>query len=277
MKVLLTGASSYVGARLYLDLSKKFEVIGTYFGNNLSEDFIRLDTTNKKEIEKIIKDIKPEIIIHAAANANARWCEANPDLAVLLNQKSTEYIVDSANRINAKIILISSFSAKAADNVYGRTKFESEKMVKNNKAGFVILRPSLILGFSPNTTNDRPFNRLLKNIDEKTEAIYDISWKFQPSYIGHVAEVIEEIINRNILNEIISIAVPNLKTRYDIAKDILEAFNIKVTPINRNDNTAIITDNLNNLRRHKLPEYSYEELIGKCIEEIRNRKKFVLK
>jgi dTDP-4-dehydrorhamnose reductase len=276
VKILLTGASSYVGARLYFELIKKFELIGTYFGNKLSKDFIRLDTTNREEIKSIIQDYKPEIIIHAAANANARWCEANPDLAISLNQKSTEYVVDSANRINARIILISSFSAKETVNVYGITKSESEKVVKENKAGFIILRPSLILGFSPNTVNDRPFNRLLKNIDKKTEAIYDISWKFQPSYLGHVSRIIEEVIKRNILNEIIPIAVPELKTRYDIARDILKAFNIKVLPVNKNDNTPIITDNLNILKKYKLPEYSYKEMINKCIGEIKDRRKFVL-
>ncbi|MBF8249526.1 MAG: NAD(P)-dependent oxidoreductase [Candidatus Levybacteria bacterium] len=274
MKVLLTGASSYVGARLYFDLSKKFEVTGTYFGNRLSKNFVKLDTTNKKEIEKIIDNNRPEIIIHAAANANARWCEANPDLAILLNQKSTEIIVGAASKISAKVILISSFAAKNPVNVYGRTKFESEKAVQQSKAGFIVIRPSLIIGFSPNIINDRPFNRLLRNIDEKTDAIYDTSWEFQPSYIGHISEVIEQVIKRNILNEIIPVAVAGLKTRYDIARDILGVFNIKVMPVDKNDKTLVITDDLNELKKLNLSQYSYKEIIGKCIEEIKNRQIF---
>ena len=175
MKMLLTGASSYVGARLFLDLQKKFDIIGTYHGTKLSDKFIQLDTTNPEEVKKVISQEKPDVILHAAANANAKWCKAHPEEAKLLNQQSTESIVTVANEIGAKVILLSSFVAINPTNVYGNTKYESEQIVKKAKSGFVILRPSLIIGFSPNTTNDRPFNRILKNLDLHTEAVYDTS------------------------------------------------------------------------------------------------------
>lgn len=274
MKILLTGASSYVGARLYFDLIKNFNVVGTYNGNKLSKDFIKLNVASPNEVEQLISKLKPEIIIHAAANANARWCEKNPELALALNQESTKHIVVSANKINAKVFLVSSFAAKEPVNIYSKTKAESEKLVRKTKSGFIILRPSLIIGFSPNTVNDRPFNRLLKNLDQGTPAVYDTSWRFQPTYVGHISEIIVSIINRNIINEAIPIAVPGLKSRYDIAKDILGAFGIKVTPINNHDLTPVITDNLKVLERLKLPKYSYQDIVEKCIEEIKNRESF---
>ena len=85
--------------------------------------------------------------------------------------------------MGAKVIFMSSFGAINPEDVYGETKFHSEEYVKNTKAGWIVLRPSLIIGYSPNTINDRPFNRILKNLDTKTDAIYDTSWKFQPTYI----------------------------------------------------------------------------------------------
>ncbi|MDO8621548.1 MAG: sugar nucleotide-binding protein [Candidatus Levybacteria bacterium] len=274
MKILLTGANSYVGARLFLDLSKKFEVVGTYHENKLSEKLIHLNITDSEEIKKIIDKQKPEIIIHAASNANARWCEANPKLAIALNQEPTLNIVESANNINAKVIFISSYAAAIPNNVYGKTKYQSEKYVKRTKKGFVIIRPSLLIGFSPNTINDRPFNRILKNLDLKTEAIYDTSWKFQPSYLGHVSEVIAQVIKNNILNETISVAVPELKTRYDIAKDILGTFHIEVKPIDKKDTTNVIIDDLKALQILKLPQYSYGKIISKIIDEIKHREFF---
>lgn len=274
MKILLTGASSYVGARLFLDLSKKFEVVGTYHENKLSEKLIHLNITDFEEIKRVIDEQKPEIILHAASNANARWCETNPKLALALNQEPTRNIVESANNLNAKIIFISSYAAAMPNNVYGKTKHQSEEYVKQTKKGFVIIRPSLLLGFSPNTVNDRPFNRILKNLDLKTEAIYDTSWKFQPSYLGHVSEVIAQVIERNILNETISVAVPEIKTRYDIAKDILGAFHIEVKPIDKQDTTNVIIDDLKALRIFKLPQYNYEKIISKIIDEIKHRELF---
>jgi dTDP-4-dehydrorhamnose reductase len=274
MKILLTGASSYVGARLFLDISKTHDVTGTYHGNKLSEKFIPLDVTSPEEIKNSIAKYQPEIIIHAASNANARWCEANSELAVKLNQESTRFIVEAANKINAKLILISSIVAKKPANVYGKTKSQSESYAKETKNGFVILRPSLIIGFSPNTVNDRPFNRILKNLDQKTKAEYDTSWEFQPTYLKHISEVILEVIKRNIVNEIIPIAVPEIKTRFDIAKDILEPFGITVTPVDQKDPTEVLTDDLSKLAQLNLPQYSYGEIIEQIVAEIKNREQF---
>jgi dTDP-4-dehydrorhamnose reductase len=72
MKLLITGASSYVGARVYFDLSKIFEVVGTYHSSKLSEAFIKLDVTNKEDVGKVLEREKPDIIIHLAANASSK-------------------------------------------------------------------------------------------------------------------------------------------------------------------------------------------------------------
>lgn len=274
MKILLTGASSYVGARLFLDLSKKFDVIGTYHGNQLSSLFIPLDTTNPEDIKTTLEEYHPDVIIHAAANANARWCEANPELAIQLNQESTKTIAESASTINAKVILVSSFAAVDHTTVYGQTKLKSEEYVKGTKAGYVILQPSLIIGFSPNTKNDRPFNRILKNLDEDTEAIYDTSWKFQPTYLGHMSEVIQGVLEKGIVNQTIPVAVKDLKSRFDIAKDILTPFNIEAIPVDKQDTSEVVTDDLHTLADLELPQYAYSEIIEKIVEEIKNRDSF---
>lgn len=274
MKILLLGASSYVDARLYFDLSKKFDITGTYNGSKLSNAFIQLDITDPAQLHTIVQQQKPDIILHAAANANARWCEANPEQAIALNQTSTKNIVDEANKINAKIIYISSFAAIDPENIYGKTKLASEAFVKETKAGYVILRPSLIIGYSPNTVNDRPFNRILKNIDDMTPPIYDTSWKFQPTYLHHISQVIEKIIEKNITNDIIPVAVAELKSRYDLAKDILLPFGITAIPEYKNDLSTITSDNLNKLKEYNLPKYTYHEMIESIIEEIKNRKQF---
>lgn len=272
MKILITGASSYLGARLYLDLSKDFEVIGTYNSSKLNNDFMKLDVTNETEVNEIINKEKPDIIIHAAANASSKWCEGNPELAIKLNETSTKYIVNSANKTNAKVIYISSFAAFEPNNLYAKTKYNSENIAKGTKAGWIILSPSLILGFSPNTVNDRPFNRLLKNLDEQVPAEYDTSWKFQPTYIGQISEVIKKVIEKDINHEIIPIAVSDLKSRYDTAKDILTPFGIEVKPFDAKDNShSSKAEEINKLNELRLPIYTYEEIIERIVSEIKNR------
>jgi len=269
MNILITGASSYVGASIYSRLKDKYSVVGTYNSNKLFPELEFLDITHEQEVRDFVLTKKPDVIIHAAANASASWCEKNPKEAIAINQQGTRYIVDCANETHSKVILISTFAVANTDSLYGRTKIASEKYVKEVKAGYVILRPSLIIGFSPNTTNDRPFNRFLKNITLGVPAVYDTSWKFQPTWLRHLDEVIEEILKRKIINETIPVSVPELRTRYEIAKDILPKFNINVTPEDKHDTSPTFSENLSKLRELNMPEYTYDEMIAGIVQEIK--------
>lgn len=270
MKILITGASSYVGARIYSDLKNKFDVIGTYYTNKLFPELELLDIRNKSEVEKFVQKTKPDVIVHVAANASGSWCEQNPEQAIAINQDGTQNIAEAANDFNAKVIFISSLAVANTESLYGRTKIAGENFVKNVKNGDIILRPSLIVGFSPNTTNDRPFNRFLKSITEQTPAIYDTSWKFQPTWLKHISEIIELIIEKNIVNEIIPICVPEIKTRYDIAKDVLTDFGIDVISEDKKDPTPNFSDDLKKLQKLNLPIYTYDQMVKGIQEEIRN-------
>ena len=277
MKILITAASSYLGARIYFDLEKKYEVVGTYNTSKISLKFIQMDVTNRDEVFRIFELNKPDLIIHAAANPNARWCEENPEIAKKINVGGTRNVVDAANAIGAKLVYISTLAALDKSFVYGRTKFLAEEAAKETKAGFIILRPSVIIGMSPNTANLRPFfNRILKNLDEKTPAIYDISWKFHPTWIGHISEVIENVIEKKIKDEIITITVSELKSRFDVARDILSEFGISAEPKNDNDKVPPKELDQTKLKEFGMPVYSYSEIIEKIIGEIKNREKFKL-
>src|SRR3989344_3957004 len=269
MNILITGASSYVGASIYSRLKDKYYVVGTYHSHQLFPELEYLDITNQKNVRDFVLVTKPNVIIHVAANASGSWCDQNPEHAIAINHSGTKYIVDAANAVNSKVILISSFAVANTESLYGRTKIVSEQYVKEVKAGYIILRPSLIVGFSPNTTNDRPFNRFLRNIVEGTPAVYDTSWKFQPTWLRHLDAVIEEIIERGITNEIIPISVPELTTRSDLAKDILSQFNITVYAEDKHDSTPTFSEDLKKLKDLKLPEYTYSEMVGGIVEEIK--------
>ncbi|MFH0869592.1 MAG: sugar nucleotide-binding protein [archaeon] len=268
MKILITGASSYVGARLYSDLRMKHDVIGTYNSNKLFPELAHLDITKRDEVIGLISLAKPQFIIHVAANANGGWCEKNQEQAVAINELGTKYVVEGANKVGARIILISSVMVDNVGQFYGKTKLQGEEYAKKATAGYVILRPSFVLGFSPNTINDRPFNRLLNNITKHTPAVYDSSWKFQPTWIRHIREVIEEVIRRDILNEIIPVAVPELKTRYDIAEDVLPEFGITVSSEDKQDKTPVFADDQSKLKELHLPVYTYPQMIDGLKKEI---------
>lgn len=275
-EVLITGASSYVGARIYHDLRERYHTVGTYNNTPLSSDFLRLDTTKPDDVLELVEKVKPNTIIHVAASADARWCNKYPQQARALNQEATKSVVRAAEMVGAGIIYISSYAAFNPSNVYGQTKAESERIINDTTLGHVVLRPSLVIGYSPNSSNNRPFNRLLRNIDQGIPAEYDTSWKFQPTYLGHLSQVITFVIDRGINAETIPVAVASLKSRFDIARDILSEFGIQVTAVDKQDATPVIEDDLSKLKQLGLPIYEYEDIIRTCVDEIGHREKFNL-
>ncbi len=276
MNVLLLGASSYLGARVYMDLRDSYNLTGTYSTHNLNNTFTHLDITDEQSVVTRIKILSPNVIIHSANNANPVWCESHPKEAVLVNQTSMNHIIRAASEVNAAIIYISSFSAVDDTTVYGRTKYASEEVLKSSGLRYCILRPSLIVGMSPNTTSDRSFNRMLSQIEAGKPVKYDTEWKFQPTYIAQLSGTIHEVMNKNLYGHTIHVASKEIVSRYTVCSDILSPFGISVKPIQKSDHGVILMDSCELLSTLKLPEYSYAELIQNIIDEIHRKGEFVV-
>ncbi|MBU0974584.1 sugar nucleotide-binding protein [Patescibacteria group bacterium] len=277
MKILVIGASSYTGSRIYYDLNKSFKTVGTYNSNKLSPLFIHLDLTDKKQIEEIIFDQKPDVIVHVANHASSRPAEEDEKRYLSINLKATEHIVNVSNKIGSKVVFISSFAALNPVDIYGQSKLKSENVVKNTKAGYLILRPYVILGYSPNITNDRPFNRVLKCLDDKILAKFDTSWNIYPTYVGHLSQIIEQTIVKDLWNQTLPVLLNHKVTQYQFAKDVLSHFNILVEAIDKGYDIPDIKSDLTLLEKYDLKPKNYDEMIDEIVQSIKNEDNFVLK
>lgn len=162
MKILLTGGSGLFG-QAFIDLVKKtYELYATYNQNPLNfENALQLDITDVEQVKKVIEKIKPDVIVHSAAFTNVDKCEIEKEKACETNAKATENIAKIADKINAKLIYISTdyvFDGekglyKEEDktnpiNYYGLTKLEGEKAVIKHCNDYVIARTSVIYGMN---------------------------------------------------------------------------------------------------------------------------------
>ncbi len=275
--ILITGASSYAGARIYFDLKDKYNLIGTYFNNPLSDSFLKLDLSDRDAVAQFFADKKPDIIVHVANFPSPRSALGNEMNFTKLNETSTEYIVEACNSIGVKVVFISSQAANNPDNIYGRLKVKSEELVKGVKAGYLILRPSLMVGFSPNTTNPRPFNRILSCLDNRSVVgEFDTSWKLQPSYVGYLSQTIEKVIQNNIWNKTIPIFINEVVTQYRIAHDILAPFGVTVAEVDQQMDIPLSPEELTDMNNLELAPNTYKEMIELIVEEIKNRATFKL-
>ncbi len=150
-KIAITGAEGFFGSRL-----------AAYFTTSLGQEFKVLpfsrkdfDITNSTEVLASFQKHTPDYVIHAAALADTRACEANPALSYAINFEGSANIARACLSIGAKMIFISSdqvyirpggigpFSEASpilTSNVYATHKKAAEDFVLENLPDAIILR-----------------------------------------------------------------------------------------------------------------------------------------
>lgn len=238
MKILITGVKGYLGSLFYEALQCDYDVIGSSrVGNSLSGTFA-LDITDKQAVNICFSCLTPDVIIHAAAIPSVAICEKEPKRAFTTNVEGTQNIVEAANEIGAKVIFISSLAALDTSTVYGRSKQLAEEHIRKVRAGYEILRLSMTFGLSPNTSNNRPFNKIISTIRIQSPIIYDNFWRFQPTYTEHVILVVKQILQQGFKGRCLAIITEGTCTMYQIASDVLKPIIIQEAKLynNRTEN-----------------------------------------
>lgn len=135
-KILITGASGFVGGRAAEALQKAYEL--------LTPSRSELDVTSEEEIERYIQGTQPDAILHLAAISNTGYCEEHPEESYLVNVVSVENLAKAAAKHDIKLVWFSSDQiyngntglgpltediAAAPENHYGRHKLLAERLV----------------------------------------------------------------------------------------------------------------------------------------------------
>lgn len=268
MKILITGASGYLGAFLSVELRSKFDIIRTSRQGSFDEEVIPLDIRDSVMVAKTFAALKPDVIIHTAAAANIGFCEKNLIEAFRTNTEGTLNIVRGANEVDAKVIFISSLAARDTLTVYGETKKIAENHIKTVKAGYEILQLSMTFGLSPNTKSHRPFNKILSALQMGTPQIFDKSWRFQPTYTEHLLSIINQVLLQSFKGRSLAITTMESCTMYQIASDLLNYPLVRGANLYHGRVEQIIE--LEHLSNFGFPTYSYSLMINQLRDQLAN-------
>ena len=151
MKILLTGKNGQVGFELNKKLSALGEVIAT--------DRNALDIADPDKIRAYVDQVKPDIIINAAAYTAVDKAESEPELAYQINVKAPQALAEKAAELNIPLVHFSTdyvFDGSKKEpyveadqinpqSVYGKTKCEGEEKVRAHSK-HIILRTSWVFG-----------------------------------------------------------------------------------------------------------------------------------
>lgn len=160
MKILLLGRNGQVGWELQRSLAPLGEVIAL---DRNSQDFCG-DLTRLEDLAATIRQIKPAIIVNAAAYTAVDKAESETELAKTINADAVAVLAQEAKQLDAWLIHYSTDYVFAGDgttawqetdatsplSVYGVTKLAGEEAIQESACKHLIFRTSWVYGVRGN-------------------------------------------------------------------------------------------------------------------------------
>ncbi|MCD4730072.1 MAG: SDR family oxidoreductase [Bacteroidales bacterium] len=210
-KLLVTGASGLLGSNLAHMASDNFEVYATYNTNYVSISgckCLKLDITNINDVSRIIEAIKPDLIVHCAANTDVDYCEKNHVEAWNQNVKGTANLAHAAEKSNAFMIYISTDSVfdgmrgnYSEDdipnpiNYYAQTKLEGEQVIQKYKIDYLIARTNI---YGWNYLNKNSFAEwIMQSLQAHKKITLFNDVYFSPILVNNLIDVLFNLYQKN--------------------------------------------------------------------------------
>ena len=148
--ILLTGKTGQVGRELAPLLQRMGELTAL--------DRRQLDLANPDEIRSVIRGVLPDLIVNAAAYTTVDRAESDEVAARAVNSIAPGVLAEEAKRLGALLVHYSTdyvFDGASRTpyqeedptnplNVYGRTKLEGERAIRQAGAAYLIFRTSWV-------------------------------------------------------------------------------------------------------------------------------------
>jgi dTDP-4-dehydrorhamnose reductase len=166
-KILITGASGFLGWNLCRIARTDWEVYGTYNRQKIEiadVNLCQLNLTNIDLVRAEIDRIKPDAIIHTAAAAKPNFCQTNPEISYQINVVASKLLADICAKCQIPFVFTSTdlvFDGNNAPyqetdpvsplNLYGEQKVTAEREILSIYPQANICRMPLMFGNAPST------------------------------------------------------------------------------------------------------------------------------
>lgn len=153
-KILITGAGGFLASRFCDFFKDRYDIIPLKRGD--------LDITNESRVIEVIKEIRPEYVLHTAAIADTGKCEENKEDSFNINVDGSKNVAKGCSLAGAKLLHLSTEqifngnreagpyseeSIPEPNTTYGKHKLQAEKEINSILEGTWILRLTWLFGF----------------------------------------------------------------------------------------------------------------------------------
>jgi dTDP-4-dehydrorhamnose reductase len=157
-RILLIGVTGQVGLELWKSLASVGEVIPA--SRNGGTNILKVDLAQPDTLRSTIRDMKPNLIVNAAAYTSVDEAEHSADAAMLVNGIAPGVMAEEAKLIGASIVHYSTdyvfdgtkklpyieTDGTNPLNVYGKTKLVGEQAIQSIEVPQFIFRTSWVYG-----------------------------------------------------------------------------------------------------------------------------------
>jgi dTDP-4-dehydrorhamnose reductase len=156
VKIFITGQQGQLGQALMSSLE----------GHELSGgDLPDWDMTDLQQVEQILADFRPDVVVHCAALTNVDHCARHPEEAVRVNGVGTYNIAAACRAVGATLVAVSTnevfdgrsdrpyqeYDPRNPINPYGYSKFVAEQVVERYAPHYMIVRTAWL--YAPGGVN----------------------------------------------------------------------------------------------------------------------------
>ncbi len=152
LRILITGRDGQVG----YELTRSLAPLGTVTAASRAE----LDLSSDDSIRAMVRAVKPQLIVNAAAYTAVDKAESEPELARRINADAVAMLASEAKAVGAAVIHYSTdyvFDGEKTTpyveedetnplGVYGRTKLAGEQALADAGIPYLVLRTSWVYG-----------------------------------------------------------------------------------------------------------------------------------
>jgi len=164
MRIAVTGASGLLGRELLrASLVRGHQAIAAVHTHPVilpnAVEPVQLDLLEPGSVARFVAQSRPDWIIHAAAMTDVDRCEQDQRVARLANVEATRHLLDAIRGTRIRVLFVSTdyvFDGQSGPcaendrvspiNVYGRTKYEAERLIAAADPGHLIVRSASFVG-----------------------------------------------------------------------------------------------------------------------------------